>query len=67
MNYINDSNINLFCENLQNEQTKVLGELKNNTNPDCEKLNHQEVVLITQIMSSLLKLRTVLKNKKEKV
>ena len=66
MNNINENSLNMFYENLQNQQQKLLNDIKSSNNEDLDKLTHQEIDLITVLMKNLMKLRKVMKTKESK-
>jgi len=64
MSQLNNIYLDTVYTNLQTEQTSLLNTIKNEKEPTHERNNHQQVQLITNIMSGLLKLKS-LKKKKE--
>jgi len=64
MSQLNNIYLDTVYTNLQTEQTSILNTIKNEKEPEQEKNNHQQVLLLTNIMSGLLKLKS-LKKKKE--
>ena len=62
MNNISDSTISQFYDNLFQEQSLIMVEIKNERNVDKDKINHQQLELIAMLMKNLLKLKTIRKN-----
>ena len=63
MSSLNTIYLDTVYTNLQNEQTSLLNQIKSEKEPEQEKNNHQQVLMMTSIMSSLLKLKSLIKKK----
>jgi len=61
--HLTENGVDMFYDNLFQEQTKLLNDIKSQKSPELDKLNHSEIVLITNLLSSLLKLKKIMKDK----
>ena len=61
--FLTNNGIDIFHENLFQEQAKLLNDIKSEKCVDYDKINHTEIALITNLLSSLLKLKKLMKDK----
>ena len=61
--HLTENGVDMFYDNLFQEQTKLLNDIKSQKSPELDKLNHSEIALITNLLSSLLKLKKIMKDK----
>jgi hypothetical protein len=60
MNNITDSYLNTLFENFQGERTKVLLDIKNDTELNHNKQNEKKLAVIESIIKNILKYRNLM-------
>ena len=54
-----------FYDNLQQEQTKILNDIKSEKCQELDKINYNEITIITSLLCNLLKLKKLIKDKEK--
>jgi len=62
---ITANGLDQFYDNLQQEQTKLLNDIKSEKCQELDRINHNEITIITSLLCNLLKLKKLIKDKEK--